>query len=150
MIGATTLTYSPFGTRQITYADFSASGRSLRCIEDYIQFEVLPWYGNTHTQSCFCGLQTTIFREEARDTIRMSCNAPKDEDAVIFTGSGCTAAMHKIINVLDISENNPAIVFIGPFEHHSNVLPWRENKHVELIRINFNQFGEFDVDQLEN
>ena len=150
VIGATAPTYGPFGTRQITYADFTASGRSLRCIEDYIQFEVLPWYGNTHTESSFCGLQTTILREEARDTIRMSCNAPKDEYAVIFTGSGCTAAMHKMINVLGISENNPAIVFIGPFEHHSNVLPWRENKHVELIRINFNKFGEFDGDQLEN
>ena len=56
VIGATTLTYSPFGTRQITYADFTASGRSLRCIEDYIQFEALLWSGNTHTQSSFCGL----------------------------------------------------------------------------------------------
>ena len=149
VIGATALTYGPFGPRQMTYADFTASGRSLRCIEDYIKFRVLPWYGNTHTESSYCGLQTTILREEARDAIRMSCNAPKDEYAVIFTGSGCTAAMHKMINVLDINENNPAIVFIGPFEHHSNVLPWRENKHVELITINFNKFGEFDTDQLE-
>ncbi|XP_075256950.1 uncharacterized protein LOC142349352 [Convolutriloba macropyga] len=148
IIGGTAMTYGPFGPRQMTYADFTASGRALRCIENYIQHRVLPWYGNTHTESSYCGLQTTILREEARDVIRQAANAPKEDYAVIFAGSGCTAALHKIISVLEIDENNPCIVFIGPFEHHSNVLPWRENKHVELIRIDHNAFGQFDIYQL--
>ena len=39
----------PFGTKQILYCDFIASGRSLEFIEKYIHEEVLPMYANTHT-----------------------------------------------------------------------------------------------------
>ena len=47
-----------------------------------------------------------------------------EHDAVIFTGNGVTAAVHKLINALDLK--SPPVVFVGPFEHHSNLLPWRE------------------------
>lgn len=36
---------SPFGKRRLTYADHTASGRSLRYIENYIINNVLPFYG---------------------------------------------------------------------------------------------------------
>ncbi len=52
--------------RRVTYADYTASGRSLSFIEDYIREAVLPLYANTHTESSGTGLQTTRFREEAR------------------------------------------------------------------------------------
>lgn len=36
---------TPFGRRRLTYADHTASGRSLRYIEDFIIKNVLPSYG---------------------------------------------------------------------------------------------------------
>lgn len=36
---------SPFGERRLCYADHTASGRSLRYIEDFILRNVLPFYG---------------------------------------------------------------------------------------------------------
>ena len=44
------------------YCDHTASGKSLRFIEDYIRDEVLPSYANTHTTSTNAALQTTSFR----------------------------------------------------------------------------------------
>ena len=92
----------PFGQRQITYCDYIASGRSLKFIEEFIQAEVLPHYGNTHTTTSVTSLQTTMYRHEARDIMRNSVNA-SEHDAVLFVGHGCTGAVHKLINALDIS-----------------------------------------------
>ena len=63
------------------------------------------------------------FRHEARDVLRNAVHA-SEHDAVIFAGHGCTGAVHKLINALDLCE--PPVVFVGPCEHHSNLLPWRE------------------------
>jgi hypothetical protein len=57
---------SPYGTRKVVYCDYTASGRALRFVEDFIQAEVLPFYGNTHTTTTVTSLQTTHFRHEAR------------------------------------------------------------------------------------
>ena len=46
----------PFGPRRVTYADYTASGRSLTFIEDYLRAAVLPLYANTHTESSGTGL----------------------------------------------------------------------------------------------
>lgn len=56
----------PFGIRQVTYCDYTATGRSLEFIEDFIRDEVLTEYGNTHTTSTITSLQTTLFRNEAK------------------------------------------------------------------------------------
>ena len=56
----------PFGPRRVTYADYTASGRSLSFLEDFIRHQVLPLYANTHTETSGTGLQTTRFREDAR------------------------------------------------------------------------------------
>ena len=47
-----------------------------------------------------------------------------EHDAVVFVGSGVTGAVHKLINCL--SFRKPPVIFVGPYEHHSNLLPWRE------------------------
>src|SRR5436190_15219931 len=141
VIGDDEAVAGPFGVRRVTYADYTASGRSLSFIEDYIRDAVLPLYANTHTESSGTGLQTTRFREEARRIIRDAVGAT-DEHAVIFCGSGSTAAVNKLVAVLGLripdgledryrlSASIPAeerpVVFVGPFEHHSNELPWRE------------------------
>ncbi len=66
VIGDDAVLDGPFGPRRIVYADYTASGRALSFIEDYIRHRVLPLYANTHTEASATGLQTTALREEAR------------------------------------------------------------------------------------
>ena len=66
IIGEGELMDGPFGPRRVTYADYTASGRSLDFIEDFIRNTVLPRYANTHTESSGTGLATTRLREDAR------------------------------------------------------------------------------------
>ncbi|NLQ16877.1 aminotransferase class V-fold PLP-dependent enzyme [Marinomonas sp. M1K-6] len=130
IIGKDTQITTPFGARTLTYADYTASGRSLDFIEDAIRHHVLPLYANTHTEANATGQQTTAFREQARQQIRQAINASTD-DLVIFCGSGATSAVNTLISQLGLrqlseSEKANVCVFIGPYEHHSNELPWRE------------------------
>ncbi len=141
-----------FGLKFLTYADFVASGQPLKIIEKTIENHILPVYANTHTEASFTGLQTTHFREEARQIIKDSVNATQD-DAVIFCGSGSTSAIHKLylslLSSFDQSDKaTPTTVFIGPYEHHSNVLPWRESPF-ELIEIPMAADGGIDLKVLE-
>ena len=62
VIGEDEAIATPFGLRRVTYADYTASGRSLSFIEDVIRDTVLPLYANNHTESSGTGLQTTRFR----------------------------------------------------------------------------------------
>lgn len=138
IIGAQQTIDTPFGKRKLTYADYTASGRSLAFIEEFIQQQVLPYYANTHTEANATGQQTTAFREEARQQIRRSVKA-NDEDLVIFCGSGATSAINTLISqlglrTLDEADKKQCVIFIGPYEHHSNELPWRE-LGFQVIRI---------------
>lgn len=72
IIGCNTTYNGPFGDRKITYLDNTASNRSSSIVEDFIRDNVLPLYSNTHTMSSRCGIETTFFREEARNIIRNS------------------------------------------------------------------------------
>ena len=62
VIGCETTFLSPFGRKKVVYCDYTASGKSLKFIEDFIATEVLPLYGNTHTTTSVTALQTTLYR----------------------------------------------------------------------------------------
>jgi selenocysteine lyase/cysteine desulfurase len=163
VIGDDEAVMGPFGARRVTYADYTASGRALTFVEDFIREVVLPLYANTHTESSGTGLQTTRFREEAREIIRGALGAG-DEHAIVFCGSGSTAAINRMVEVLELripaglderyglaSLIPPAerpVVFIGPYEHHSNELPWRESI-ADVVVIPEDHDGHVDLRRLE-
>lgn len=158
LIGEGARISTPFGELPLVYADYTASGRALRQVEDFVADKVLPFYANSHTESSHCGAYTTRLREEARDVIAKHTNAGAD-CSVIFTGSGATAAVNRLVALCDVAavarhderstigrlaalfgrkaaatQSAKATVLIGPYEHHSNILPWRESG-AEVIEI---------------
>ena len=144
VIGDDAVLDGPFGPRRLVYADYTASGRALSFIEDFIRERVLPLYANTHTEASATGRQMTALREEARGIIHSAVNGGPD-DVVVFCGSGATAAIDKLVRLLDLES---AVVFIGPYEHHSNELPWRESP-AEVVTIREDAGGHIDVAHLE-
>src|SRR6478736_5734749 len=163
VIGNGEMVDGPFGPRPMVYTDYTASGRALGFIEDYIRDAVLPLYANTHSESSGTGRQSGRFREDAREIIRASVGATH-EHAVIFCGSGATYAIDKMIGVLGLrvpsnlddahhlsqhiaAEDRP-VVFIGPYEHHSNEVPWRETI-ADVVTIPEDADGHIDLASLE-
>ncbi|PIK46584.1 hypothetical protein BSL78_16562 [Apostichopus japonicus] len=123
--------------------------RPLKFIEDFISQYVSQYYANTHTTTTITSRQTTKFRHEARNIIKQCVNA-SDDDVVIFTGSGSTGAIHKLLNALEINGDRAlqTVVLVGPFEHHSNILPWKESG-ATVVRVTQTIEGLVDLEDLE-
>jgi selenocysteine lyase/cysteine desulfurase len=156
VIGDDAVFEGPFGPRRLVYADYTASGRALSFIEDHIRDHVLPWYGNTHTEASTTGARMTALREEARGIIHRAVNGG-DGDVVLFCGSGVTGAIDKLRRILGLDRPRDAagvppgerpVVFIGPYEHHSNELPWRESV-ADVVTIREARDAGVDLAHLE-
>ncbi|PPA75105.1 aminotransferase [Achromobacter spanius] len=129
LIGKDAFVDGPFGRKPLVYADYVASGRALMQVERFVMEEVLPYYANSHTEASYCGGFITRLRREARAAVARCCGAT-DAHAVIFAGSGATAGINRLVHLFGVhaavAAGKPVRVIIGPYEHHSNILPWRE------------------------
>eukprot|EP00045_Choanoeca_perplexa_P012554 m.137374 g.137374 ORF g.137374 m.137374 type:complete len:987 (-) comp16053_c1_seq2:85-3045(-) len=150
-LASNTAITTPYGKRSMLYADYVASGQPLQSIEDYMQSEVLPLYANTHTTTTVTGLQTTRFRDEARLLVRNVVRA-SEHDAVIFAGNGVTGAVHRLIHAWDVRRRvlhgDTIVVLSGPYEHHSNIVPWRDAGAI-IVTVPEDAAGRVDLLQLE-
>eukprot|EP00315_Gephyrocapsa_oceanica_P046214 CAMPEP_0185537682 /NCGR_PEP_ID=MMETSP1366-20130426/110565_1 /TAXON_ID=38817 /ORGANISM="Gephyrocapsa oceanica, Strain RCC1303" /LENGTH=536 /DNA_ID=CAMNT_0028149401 /DNA_START=1 /DNA_END=1608 /DNA_ORIENTATION=- len=147
-LGANFCSQTPFGTRALIYADYTASGRALSFIEEFVREAILPTYGNTHTATTKTGRQTSNFVAEARAMIKtyLRCNdrGKTNADRLLFAGAGATAGANRLVSLLGLVAPTPEareaaaaraarpvserpLVLVGPYEHHSNLLPWRDS-----------------------
>lgn len=144
LVGREAVVDGPFGVKKLVYADYVASGRALKQVEHFILDEVLPYYANSHTEASFCGGLMTRLRREARAAIAGCCGAD-ERHAVIFAGSGATAGINRLVALFDAGKGTRVI--IGPYEHHSNILPWRESG-AEVVEIPEATSGGPDLSEL--
>ena len=151
---------SPYGRQKIVYADWTASGRLYRPIEEKMLNDFGPFVANTHTETTFSGSAMTLAYHEAREIIKRHVNAGKD-CALISEGTGMTGVINKFQRILGlkISENfrelsdaipeqKKPVVFITHMEHHSNQTSWLETiADVEIIPCD--EDGLVDYDHLQ-
>ncbi|TDI94867.1 MAG: aminotransferase class V-fold PLP-dependent enzyme [Caldithrix sp.] len=128
---------TPFGRKRIVYADWTASGRLYRPIENKLMNEFGPFVGNTHTETTVTGTSMTKAYHRAHKIIKKHVKAGPD-DVILTTGSGMTRAVTKfqrilglkvpeqLMGQLNIPEELRPIVFVTHMEHHSNHTSWLE------------------------
>jgi len=174
VIGADAPMTTPFGERLMVYADYTASGRCLDMIEKYLQ-NLQRNYANTHTEDDISGRSMTHLLEQAESSIKRSVNAGPD-GRIISVGTGATGAIDKLQQIIGVAlppatrlnltrlmeaalgeeadalfsqyirEHQP-VVFVGPYEHHSNEISWRENL-ATVVEVNLAEDGGIDLEHL--
>src|SRR5258708_9292069 len=161
IIGCEQLFESPFGRKRILYADWTASGRAYGPIEARIQDEILPFLANTQTETTITGRMMSRAYEEAKTIVKDHVHA-KEDDVLVFCGSGMTAAVNKLqrimglrlpervmdyVECLRLDEASRPLVLVTHMEHHSNHISWLETiATVEMIRPCEN--GNVDLEHL--
>lgn len=136
---------SPYGTQEIIYSDWTASGRLYRPIEVKLLDEIGPFVANTHTETSVTGAAMTLAYHDARAIIKQHVNADAD-DILITEGTGMTGVINKFQRILglkvnenlrkytDVPDEVRPIVFVSHMEHHSNHTSWLETiARVEVI-----------------
>ncbi len=174
-IGADLPVETPFGERLLVYADYTASGRCLSFVEDYCR-EVAGLYANAHTEDSLTGHAATHLLHEAEAAIKRALNAG-DGGRVIVCGTGSTGAVHKLQEILGVAvppatrrflaegarealgedglgtlvreiRARQPVVFVGPYEHHSNEVTWREG-FCETVEVGLDADGQLDLAHLD-
>jgi selenocysteine lyase/cysteine desulfurase len=151
IIGQNQMFRSPFGQKKIIYADWTASGRAYQPIEDKLRQQIMPFIGNTHTDTTITGTLMSAAYDEAKQIIKRHVGADEN-DVLLFCGSGMTAAVNKLQRLLglriperlagytnaphfEIDEELRPVVFVTHMEHHSNHISWLETiATVEIIQ----------------
>ncbi|WP_052761066.1 aminotransferase class V-fold PLP-dependent enzyme [Sedimenticola thiotaurini] len=175
IIGIDTVLQTPFGERCMVYADYTASGRGVQFVEEYLQ-RILQLYANSHTEDDTSGRTTTQLLHQAEQVIKQAVNAGPD-GCIIACGSGATGAidrMQQIVGVklpaasrqlldflwrgftgeeqaeafADYCRSHQPVVFVGPYEHHSNEVSWRESL-ATVVEVRLDQDGGIDLAHLE-
>ncbi len=158
IVGEETKFQTPFGEKKLIYADWIASGRLYKPIEDKIIGLFGPMIGNTHSEACETGVIMTNSYSWAREIIKKHVNANED-DILLTSGEGMTRVLNKFIRILGfrlpdpnsyfkrqtsidlsnvkIREEDRPIVFVTHVEHHSNHFSWVKSIcDVEILEPN--------------
>lgn len=148
IIGINSYFESPYGKKKIIYADWTASGRLYRPIEEKISYEIGQYVANTHTETSTTGSVMTHAYHNARSIIKQHVNASKD-DVLITVGTGMTGAINKFQRILglklcenlkentQVPEEKRPLIFVSHMEHHSNQTSWLETiANVKVIPSN--------------
>lgn len=156
---------SPFGKKEIIYADWTASGRAYLPIEECILKEILPFVANTHTETTVTGALMSKAYEKAKVIVKKHVGAGSN-DALVFCGSGMTGAVNKLQRILgwrvperlmdyvktgslELAEELRPIAFVTHMEHYSNHISWLETiADVEIIKPVKN--GNIDLDHFRS
>jgi selenocysteine lyase/cysteine desulfurase/tRNA(Ile)-lysidine synthase TilS/MesJ len=159
----------------LIYCDHTASHRPVHSLETYIRTVSMPCHANTHTNITYTGSQSTAFVAESRQIVAEMTGAritgKAATDVVLFGGNGTTGVVSLLLDVLNLrglaaaasaattasasaannitNSSTRPVVFVGPHEHHSNLLPWRESG-CEVVTISERPSdGTLDIDELE-
>ncbi|XP_052870070.1 uncharacterized protein LOC128275561 isoform X3 [Anopheles cruzii] len=111
VIGKGVAFLGPYGRRKVVYADYASSGRSLQFLEDYINKEVLPAFGDYSCISAVTGLQSHLYDNEARDLVRAAVGA-NTEDEIVF----CDNPAERLCYLL----SNPNVCDLSQLQFHNN------------------------------
>jgi selenocysteine lyase/cysteine desulfurase len=176
VVGADATVTTPFGDRLMVYADYTASGRCLWLVERYIQ-NLQRIYANTHTEDDISGRSMTHLLEQAEQAIKDSVNAGQD-DCIVCVGTGATGAIDKLQQIIGVAlapatrqnltalltellgadadarfaehlRRHQPVVFVGPYEHHSNEISWREGL-ATVVEVSMDADGAVDLEHLES
>ena len=173
IVGVDSTFETPFGRRLMVYCDYTASGRCLRFVETYLQ-SLQRVYANTHTEDDITGRSMSQLLHEAEEAIKKSVNAGPN-GRIVACGTGATGAIDKLqqiigvamspstrMNLKRIVENSgideadfnealrayQPVVFVGPYEHHSNEISWRQCL-AETVEVQLDASGHVDLAHLE-
>ena len=92
---------SPYGKKRMIYADWVASGRLYKDIEDRITNTFGPFVGNTHTEASESGTMMTKAYHHAQKIIKNHVNA-NTNDIIITSGFGMTSVVNKLQRILGL------------------------------------------------
>ena len=175
LIGADARIETPFGERLMVYGDYTASGRCLVFVERYLR-RLQHIYANTHTEDDLSGRAMTRLLHQAEERIKQSVNAGPG-GRIIAVGTGATGAIDKLQQIIGLAlppatrrrlhtimaegigtakrdeflrhlaERQP-VVFVGPYEHHSNEISWRQNL-ATVVEVGLDGTGGIDLANLE-
>ena len=152
--------YNTIGIHKTQYFDYTASGLGFKPIENRI-YDVLKTYANTHSKEASMANITSDYYDTAIESLHTSLEVNQDF-AILPSGCGTTAAIKKFQELLGlyippatlkrlnltIDKSKLPLVIVGPYEHHSNEISYREAM-CEVQRIGLNEEGLIDLIQLE-